>query len=200
MTKSVLELTELEIFAPMFSNSSSISLSLKPVKTIFFPANLSNFNPVDLNALLYRNAKLIYDLQIEVDGAGDDDLLNKSEHIKKLYNIFWDKKTNFYFDNNFAEKRLSRVRSLAGFMPMFVKMVNDETAGLMQKNVLDFLAPGGLTITDKSYTDDVSDTLELNFLDHYFLGFHHNDVLIYINLLHILYIFYYDIQNILFYN
>ncbi|RPH98442.1 MAG: hypothetical protein EHM72_12810 [Calditrichaeota bacterium] len=48
-----------------------------------------NYNPVDLNALLYRNAKLIYDLQVEADGSGDQQLLTKAESIKKLFHLLW---------------------------------------------------------------------------------------------------------------
>ncbi len=115
---------------------------------------VDDYNPVDLNAMLYRNALLIYDLQIEAEGKGDKSLLQKSEHIKKMFNIFYDKEKEFYFDNNFAEKRLSPIKSLAGFMPLFVEMLDGEQAGILQKNIKDFLAPGGVTMTDKDYGGD----------------------------------------------
>jgi len=45
-------------------------------KSIRF-SDVDNINPIDLNAMLYRNALLIYDLQIETDGNGDKHLLLK---------------------------------------------------------------------------------------------------------------------------
>lgn len=113
--------------------------------------NVDNYNPVDLNAMLYRNALLIYDLQVEADGKGDQNFLQKSEHIKNMFPIFFDKQSGFYFDNNFSEKRLSTVKTLAGFMPLFVEMLDPEHAGLLQKNIKDFISPGGVTMTDKDY-------------------------------------------------
>lgn len=118
--------------------------------------NVNNYNPLDLNALLYRNAKLIYDFQIEVDGSGDSNLLKKSDQIKRLYDICWDDNINFYFDNNFAEKKLSPIKSLASFVPLFVKMIDNEKAALLQKHIKNFVAPGGLSITDKKYHDKTS--------------------------------------------
>ncbi len=118
-------------------------------------AHSSNFNPVDLNALLYRNAILIHDLQIEADGKGDKALLQKSEHIKKMFSIFWDETNEFYFDNNFVDKKLHDIKSLAGYMPLFVELVDDDRAAMLQSKLKDFTASGGLTITDKEYETGV---------------------------------------------
>lgn len=112
-----------------------------------------NFNPVDLNALLYRNAILIHDLQKEADGQGDKSLLQKSEHIQKMFSIFWDDDKNFFFDNNFAEKKLHDVKSLAGYMPLFVELVEHSQAEKLQAALKDFIMPGGVTITDKEYKE-----------------------------------------------
>lgn len=112
---------------------------------------IDQYNPVDLNALLYRNALLIYDLQLEADGQGDKSLLQKSEHIKKMFNVFWDGDQQFYFDNNYVEKQTSGIKSLAGYMPLFVKMAEQVTAEKLQQHIKDFMAPGGITVTDKAY-------------------------------------------------
>lgn len=113
--------------------------------------NTDHFNPVDLNALLYRNAILIHDLQVEAEGKGDKALLQKSEHIKKMFSIFWDAGRGFFFDNDFNHKQLSDKKTLAGYMPLFVEMLDADEAGLMQKHLSSFAAPGGITITDKEY-------------------------------------------------
>jgi alpha,alpha-trehalase len=120
---------------------------------------IENFNPVDLNAMLYRNAILIYDLQTEAEGKGDKNLLQKSEHIKKMFNVFLDSESGFYFDNNFAEKGLSKAKTLAGFMPLFVEMLDEKHAELLQKNLKEFIAPGGVRMTDKNYETDDTESL-----------------------------------------
>ena len=111
-----------------------------------------NYNPVDLNALLYRNAILIYDLQIEAEGKGDKSLLEKSDHIQKRFSIFWNDALKFYFDNNFADKKQSTIKTLAGYMPMFVELIDEKQAGSLQSHLSDFIAPGGITLTDKDYS------------------------------------------------
>lgn len=103
-----------------------------------------NYNPVDLNAILYRNAKIIFDLQVEAEGSGDQRLLAKSDQIKKISEMFWDEASRFYYDNNFVEKKLSAAKSLAGYMPLFVEMAPEERAHDLQKGLRDFAAPGGL--------------------------------------------------------
>ncbi len=102
------------------------------------------FNAVDLNALLWRNAKLIYDLQIETDGQGDESLLQKANQLKKFMDYCWNQEVGFYFDNNFEEKKLSNVKTLAGFMPLFTEMVDQERAKRIQTHLGSFLAEGGL--------------------------------------------------------
>ena len=116
--------------------------------------NSAQYNPVDLNALLYRNAILIHDLEIEADGKGDDALLQKSEHIQKMFPLFWDDSRNFYYDNNYVDKKLSDVKSLAGYLPLFVELVDEEQANILQSNLKNFAAPGGITVTDKKYENN----------------------------------------------
>ncbi len=118
------------------------------IRSVRFDA-IENYNPVDLNAFLYRNALLIHDLQVEVDGHGDNAFVQKSDHIKKMFDVFWDNDTAFYYDNNFTEKQLGTIKSLAGYVPLFVKMVKGSKADNLQQHIKDFMAPGGITITAK---------------------------------------------------
>ncbi|HNR68713.1 MAG TPA: trehalase family glycosidase [bacterium] len=108
-------------------------------------------DPIDLNALLYRNALLIHDLQIEADGQGDPTWLKKAEKLKKMIEICWDNQQSFYFDNNFGEKTTSPIKSLASFMPLFVEMVDSTRAEKMVKKIALFFQPGGLSCTDQDY-------------------------------------------------
>jgi alpha,alpha-trehalase len=118
-----------------------------------FGAEAFSVNPVDLNALLYRNALILYDLQIEVEGRGDEVLLKKSDNIQKRMEVCWDNQREFYFDNNFAHKSLSAIRSLAGLMPLFVEMVQPERAQKLVESLKLFNAPGGLYSTEENHTE-----------------------------------------------
>jgi len=105
------------------------------------------FNAIDLNALLQRNARMIYDLQIEADGAGDETLLQKAAHLKKSLDLCWDQDLGFYFDYRHTTGRRSAIRSLAGFMPLFTELVDETRAQALQEHLQEFLAPGGLYCT-----------------------------------------------------
>jgi alpha,alpha-trehalase len=117
------------------------------------PNSPAHHAPVDLNALLYRNAKMIYDLQVEVEGHGDPQLLQKSESIKSRFDLLWDARQQFYFDHHFADNRPSGIKSLAGFLPMFVEIADSERAAQLQQQLASFVAPGGLTLIDQDYVE-----------------------------------------------
>ena len=114
-------------------------------------ADPRQYNAIDLNALLGRNARMIYDLQVEAEGHGDDLLLQKSAAMKKMMEFCWNEKEGFYYDNNFEEKMMSPVKSLAGFMPLFVEMVDASRAQRMIGHLQNFTASGGFTLTDQDY-------------------------------------------------
>ncbi|HNW59383.1 MAG TPA: trehalase family glycosidase [bacterium] len=114
-------------------------------------ADPRRFNAIDLNALLSRNARMIYDLQVEAEGRGDDTLLQKAAGLKKMMEFCWDDTAGFYYDNNFEDKKLSPVRSLAGFMPLFVEMVDNDRAQRIVGHLKDFCTPGGFALTDQNY-------------------------------------------------
>lgn len=118
--------------------------------------NVGQYNPVDLNALLYRNALLVYDLEKEANGEGSETLLKRSDKIKELFEICWNPEEKFYFDNDFVSKKLSNVKALSGFMPLFAKLSDNNHARELFSHIKDFWAPGGLTITDQPYSDSVS--------------------------------------------
>jgi len=114
--------------------------------------NIDGVNPVDLNAILYRNAKLLFDLQIEINGYGDDILIQKSNHIKKIMDLCWDDKEKLYFDNDFENKKLIKIKTLSGFMPLFVEMIEKSRAKILLEQLKKFAGPGGLSFTDKDYS------------------------------------------------
>ncbi|MDZ7725872.1 MAG: trehalase family glycosidase [candidate division KSB1 bacterium] len=118
--------------------------------------NVSHYNPVDLNALLYRNARLIFDLEKEANRDGSAAILKIGNKIKELIILCWNHQEQFYFDNNFEAKTQSPVKALSGFMPLFTKMIDQDRAKALFTNLKHFWAPGGLTITDQPYSESVS--------------------------------------------
>ena len=82
--------------------------------------------------------------------------MKKADKIKELFEICWNPKENFYFDNDFESKTQSQVKALSGFMPLFTKMLDQNRARDLFTNLENFWAPGGLTITDQPYSDSVS--------------------------------------------
>ncbi|MBN2000782.1 hypothetical protein JW935_24750 [candidate division KSB1 bacterium] len=115
---------------------------------------ITHFNPVNLNALLCRNAKLIYDLQVEVDGQGDETLLTKSDQILHLLDICWDNDNNFFYDNDFVKKQLTDVKMLSAFFPLFVEIVAPERAQKMYSHLPHFLGNGGIACSEKDIKVD----------------------------------------------
>ena len=111
--------------------------------------NIEELNPIDLNAFLYRNTKLIFDLQKEAEGKGNQQLVQKAEQLKKLVDMCWDDKDGFYYDINFVNKKQSRTRTLAGFVPLFVKMVDEKRAKRIIEHLSCFSNPGGLSCTEE---------------------------------------------------
>jgi alpha,alpha-trehalase len=111
--------------------------------------DVRQFNPIDLNSLLYRNAKLIHDFQAELDGKGDDRLLEKAEQIKKWLDICWEEREGFYYDYDYVKKRISDVKTLAGMSPLFVEMVDERRARRLAQQLKHFVAPGGLYVLDR---------------------------------------------------
>ncbi len=110
---------------------------------------ITHFNPVNLNALLCRNAKLIYDLQVEVEGEGDKSLLSKSDHILNLLDICWDNDNGFFYDNDFVKKELTDVKTLSAFLPLFVEIVKNERAHKLNTHLNSFLGAGGIACSPK---------------------------------------------------
>jgi len=110
--------------------------------------DVRQYNPIDLNSLLYRNARLIHDFEAELEGKGDERLLEKSEQIKKLVEICWEEQEGFYFDYDYVKKRTNPIKTLAGFTPLFVEMMDERRAKRLSRQLGNFIAPGGLTMTE----------------------------------------------------
>jgi alpha,alpha-trehalase len=108
-----------------------------------------DFLPIDLNTLLYK---------YEVDLSKIYTLLNnpsKSEYYRKnaetrkekIFKYMWDERKGFFFDYDWVNQRRSKFWSVAGFYPLWAKMVDDEMAAQLVKNLRRFEKKGGLVNT-----------------------------------------------------
>ena len=108
-----------------------------------------NYNPVDLNSILYRNALIINDLFKELEGEENTTLLNRARQIRELLDLCWNNSEQFFYDNNIDDKKINDIKTLAGFTPLFTKLVEKQQAEEIQKHIKDFIKPGGLACTEK---------------------------------------------------
>lgn len=87
----------------------------------------TDYNPVDLNANLYRYEKLFeeYERLLQVgDGSVWADCA--SARAKKMNELLWDEKEEVYKDYNYRTDTLSPVVSAASFQPYFAGLVGEE--------------------------------------------------------------------------
>jgi alpha,alpha-trehalase len=113
-----------------------------------------NYNPVDLNSILYRNALIINDLFKELEGEENSTLLNRAKQIRELLDLCWNNSEQFFYDNNIDDKKISDIKTLAGFTPLFTKLVEKQQAEEIQKHIKDFARPGGLACTEKGKAEN----------------------------------------------
>ncbi len=116
-----------------------------------FSADIIDYNPVDLNCLLYR---------METDIAAIVTILNqprearawreRAEHRAAAINqLMWNETAGLYFDYNFKEKRQSGYRFITTFYPLWAGIASAEQAARVEANLLVFEKKGGLATSDQ---------------------------------------------------
>ena len=109
-----------------------------------------DYLPVDLNSLLYKyetDLALFYRHINDVRSAAKYEVAAK--HRKETMNeLMWSNLKGLYYDYNFAKERRGTVSSLAGFFPLWARMVDKNQAAQMVKALRRFENRGGLATTD----------------------------------------------------
>jgi len=77
-------------------------------------------------------------------------LKQAAKRKKAIYKLMWDNKKGFFFDYNYKEKKRSNFYSLAGFYPLWAKLVSNKEAEKIRKNIKKFECKGGLANTQKT--------------------------------------------------
>ncbi len=106
--------------------------------------------PVDLNSILYgMEMKLAKWNEVSSNKERARKYTKAAEKRRKAIQKYcWDKKSGFYFDYCFTEKKKTDTWSLAGAYPLFFNIANEKQAKNVSKTLEEkFLFPGGLVTT-----------------------------------------------------
>jgi alpha,alpha-trehalase len=102
--------------------------------------NATDILAVDLNCMLYHMESVI--------GMYDKEFITKAETRKqKIIEKFWNPKEEWFYDYNFKKDKFGH-SSLAGLFPLYLNLVNQETADKVLKKLEEnYLFDGGLVAT-----------------------------------------------------
>ncbi|MBC7570596.1 MAG: alpha,alpha-trehalase TreF [Spirosoma sp.] len=110
----------------------------------------TDFVPVDLNCLLTNLERTLSEgYRLKGDTKRSDQYLALSRQRRDAVQKYcWDGPRNFFFDYDFVAKKSSAVYSLAGVVPLFMRMSTAQQAvGVARTLERQFLKPGGLITT-----------------------------------------------------
>lgn len=92
--------------------------------------NVMEYEGVDLNCYLVRDLRAMAEIALEL-GKTEDSLkfTRKAEELCKLINeVFWDDEDGFYYDRSEKTGKLNKIKSVAGFIPLWVGAAPKERA------------------------------------------------------------------------
>jgi alpha,alpha-trehalase len=119
-----------------------------------FEGRCLDFLPVDLNSFLYKYETDMAWMAERLELGGSESALwsDRAKGRKSIFNdVFWDAQRNFYFDYDFTQKRPSKAWSLAGYLPLWVGLADDEQVRRSHKALARFEQPWGLAVCDHDY-------------------------------------------------
>ncbi len=99
---------------------------------------VSEMFPVDLNAVMVFN-----NLILKVHGYEFDHSVDKL--VTYFRETFWCEKTGFYYDRDYSRGQLTFCRTLAGFMPLYFHLADQQQACRVAGHLPDFLYEDGLS-------------------------------------------------------
>ena len=92
--------------------------------------NVMEYEGVDLNSYLVRELDAMAEIAAEL--SKPEEAAGFAEHAKALRRlideVFWDEEDGFYYDRSEKTGRLNRVKSIAGFMPLWANAASPEKA------------------------------------------------------------------------
>jgi alpha,alpha-trehalase len=111
-----------------------------------FSADILNYNPVDLNCLLYRMEMDLAAIETILDRPRDAQVWAEraGERAASINRLMWNQQAGLYFDYNFEQKRQSGYRFVTTFYPLWAGIASPEQAARVAANLPIFERPGGL--------------------------------------------------------
>jgi len=106
--------------------------------------------PIDLNCLLYKNECLLSDYYSQLNQSAKSNMYVElaKQRAKAINNYMWSQSDGFYLDYDLDIKSVSKVKSIAGVLPLFVKLANSDQAKFISEQIQQyFLKSGGLVTT-----------------------------------------------------
>lgn len=93
---------------------------------------------VDLNCYLVRELQAMAILAAELGRPGEQAAFEQhaAEQIRRINDTFWDEQDGFYYDRHEHKGELVRVKSAAGFIPLWLGIVPPERVGRLVENHL----------------------------------------------------------------
>ncbi len=113
--------------------------------------NIKKSLPIDLNTLLFlyeKNIPRFMKILNVLDSKKEKDWQElRDQRLKIINKYMWDKNRNYYYDYSIKKKQVERSSSLAGFFPVWSRLVKDEKVHSCVEKLLEFLEPGGFVTT-----------------------------------------------------
>jgi alpha,alpha-trehalase len=106
--------------------------------------------PIDLNCLLYKNECLLSDYYSQLNQVAKSDKYAElaKQRGKAINNYMWSQSDGFYLDYDLDIKSVTKVKSIAGVLPLFVKLASHDQAKFISEKIQQyFLKSGGLVTT-----------------------------------------------------
>lgn len=98
--------------------------------------NVMEYEGVDLNCYLVRELDAMAEIAKSL-GRDDRKYIKHANELRKLINeVFWDETDGFYYDRSEKTGELNKIKSVAGFMPLWIGAVPEDRAERIVKQHL----------------------------------------------------------------
>ena len=114
-----------------------------------FESRCLDYNPVDLNSLLYEYETYLAEVSVQL--GWDDTALWQARAARRrelVQRYLWNEERGLFLDCDFVNQRSSPVASLAGFVPLFTGLASPAQAARMRENLPLFEREFGVAVTE----------------------------------------------------
>jgi alpha,alpha-trehalase len=113
-----------------------------------FSVDITRYNSVDLNCLLYRMEMDMAAILTMLEDQGASDWAERAaKRAATIKRLMWNSTAGLYFDYNFMEKRQSTYPFLTAYYPMWAGIASKEQAKRLVENLKIFEEKGGLQMS-----------------------------------------------------